>query len=104
MIHVLAVEGWVIFVNGIHQDATEEDIRDTFGEFGKIKNVHLNLDRKSGYVKGYCLIEYDSEDEASMAIRSIHNKRFLGKDVSVDWAFIRGSRVDTFSGKRLHQR
>ena len=101
---VLAVEGWVIFVTGVHQDANEDDIRDVFGDFGLIKNLHLNLDRRTGYVKGYALIEYQSESEALVAIKSMHQKRFLGKDVSVDWAFVRGSRVDTFAGKGLHSR
>ena len=85
--HQKSIEGWILLATGVHEEASEEDLLDLFSDYGVVKNLHLNLDRRTGYVKGYALLEYSSIDEAKAAIAA--EVVLLGKKLTVDFAFVR---------------
>ncbi|KAJ6983944.1 RNA-binding protein 8A [Populus alba x Populus x berolinensis] len=74
----------------VHEEAQDDHLQEAFGEFGELKNLHLNLDRRTGFVKGYALIEYENFEQAENAIASMTRGTLLEQVINVDWAFSNG--------------
>lgn len=58
-----------IFVGNLPLDIKEEDVRSHFDSCGKIRNVRVIRDSKSGVGKGICYVTFKSKDSVGLAIK-----------------------------------
>lgn len=55
-----------LFVGGI-KDATEDDLRDVFCQFGEVVSVSIPTERETGKKRGFAFIEFSDSDSADKA-------------------------------------
>jgi RNA-binding protein 8A len=82
-----SVEGWVLFVTGLHEEVTEEDLYDRFADYGTVRDLKMDLDHRTGYVKGYALVEYLEYAQAKEALDALNGSSFMDGILNVDFAF-----------------
>lgn len=72
-----------IYVGNMPYSATEDQIRELFGEFGAVHAVKIIFDREKQRPKGFCFVEMDDND-ALKAIEKLNDTDFLGRNIKVN--------------------
>ncbi|CAG8437787.1 15277_t:CDS:10 [Acaulospora morrowiae] len=72
-----------IYVGSINFELTEQHLRVVFGQFGAIKSVSMSLDPHTGKHKGFCFIEFETPEGASLALESMNGAELGGRQLKV---------------------
>ena len=72
-----------LYVRNISLEAGEEDVRKLFSVVGKVSNIHLVTDARTGQFRGYGYIKMSSEAEAKEAIISLNGARLINRIITV---------------------
>ena len=75
-----------IYIGNLAYTVTEDDLRDTFSEFGKVESANIINDKFSGRSKGFGFVEMSNDGEAREAIESLNGKDLNGRTVTVNEA------------------
>jgi len=81
-----------IYVGNLSYRTDENGLRDAFGEFGSVTDVHIVTDRETGRSRGFAFVEMPDDNEANTAIEQLNGKDFEGRALTVNVARPRENR------------
>ena len=92
-----------IYVGNLPFSATEEQVRELFGEHGDLESIAMITDRDTGRFRGFGFVEME-DSAASAAINALNDTMFDGRALRVNEARPRedrgGRRNDRRGGNR----
>jgi RNA recognition motif-containing protein len=75
-----------IYVGNLPREATEDDLRQAFEEFGQVASVKIITDRFTGDSRGFGFVEMTNNPEAQSAISGLDGKDLKGRALRVNEA------------------
>ncbi len=75
-----------IYVGNLSFQATEEDVREVFGDYGTVSRVSLPMDRESGRKRGFAFVDLGSDAEEDAAIAALDGAEWMGRDLKINKA------------------
>ena len=72
-----------IFVANFDSETEESDLRALFENFGKVNDVHIVCNRRTGESAGYAFIEMPLDGQAEEAIEKLDGRRWNGRLLKV---------------------
>jgi RNA recognition motif-containing protein len=75
-----------IYVGNLSFQASEDDLREVFAEYGEVSRVSLPTDRETGRKRGFAFVEMSSEAQEDAAITELDGAEWLGREIRVNKA------------------
>jgi RNA recognition motif-containing protein len=75
-----------IYVGNLPQNATEDELRQAFGQYGTVSAVNIIKDRETGRPRGFAFVEMADGSEAANAIKQLNLSELGGRSITVDEA------------------
>jgi len=75
-----------IYVGNLSYRATEEQLREAFGQYGQVSQVSIIMDRETGRSRGFAFVEMPNSQEAQSAIENLNQQEVAGRRVTVNEA------------------
>ena len=81
-----------IYVGNLSFDATEDDLRETFSQYGEVSSINIITDRQTGRPRGFAFVEMPDSGEAKNAIEGANLTEIAGRSIQVNEARPRSDR------------
>jgi cold-inducible RNA-binding protein len=88
-----------LYIGNLSYRATEEDLKNKFGEIGECASVKIINDKFSGKSKGFAFVEMATEEAADEAIKKLNGTAMYGRGIVVNEAKPQRERKPGFRGR-----
>lgn len=75
-----------LYVGNLPYTVRDEDLQQSFGEFGAITSAKVMMERDTGRSKGFGFVEMGSDAEAQAAINGMNGQSLGGRSITVNEA------------------
>ena len=75
-----------LYVGNLPYSFRDQDLEQTFSQFGSVGSAKVMMERDTGRSKGFGFVEMGSDAEAQAAIQGVHGQNFGGRDLVVNEA------------------
>ncbi len=75
-----------IYVGNLSFDATEDDLREAFSQYGEVASATIVTHRDTGGSRGFAFVEMPDPAAAKCAIEGVNLSRIAGRGVVVNEA------------------
>lgn len=82
--------GTKIYCGNISFETTQETLEEEFSKFGKVLDVYLPVDTRTGFKRGFAFIRMEEDDGAKAAIESMNGMTLEGRTIEVNISLPRG--------------
>ena len=73
-----------IYVGSLPFKMKEEDLKETFEEFGEVTSAKIIMDKMTRQSKGFGFVEMPNDAEAKEAIAKLHGQEVMGRELIVN--------------------
>ncbi|HNK20322.1 MAG TPA: RNA-binding protein, partial [Piscinibacter sp.] len=87
-----------LYVGNLAYSIRDEDLQQSFSQFGTVTSAKVMMDRDTGRSKGFGFVEMGSDAEAQAAINGMNGQAIGGRAVVVNEARPREERPGGFRG------
>lgn len=87
-----------IYVGNLSYEATEDDLKNVFAEYGTVDKVNMPTDRETGRPRGFGFVEMNTETDETAAIEALDGAEWMGRTLKVNKARPRTERRNSFGG------
>jgi RNA recognition motif-containing protein len=75
-----------IYIGNLSYQATPDDLKAVFAEYGEVKRVVLPTDRETGRMRGFAFVEMSEDAQEDAAITELDGAEWMGRQLRVNKA------------------